>query len=171
MTFISTLESLTATGSATMTNKTLSSSTNTFGRNILQSTPANPVGTASATPVQMGLAVAFTPSLSPTTNCAIKISCQLRISSDTINDGGAVQLSFGTGTAPTNGAAAAGTTSGTIASSNSFAANELQTITLISYIGGLTNGTAYWVDLQLRALTGGTASIQTINMLIEEVHA
>ena len=85
----------------------------------------------------------------------------------TAGDGWIVQLRYGTGAAPSNGGALAGTTCGQTkktvggTATNAFAAD--------CYVTGLTVNTAYWFDLMLEAVTGGTATLFFIDMVaIEE---
>jgi len=133
-------------------------------RNVLGATPANPAGTTSTTPVMMGLGILFTPLYSG----RVKIIIAGEASNNTLNDGFIVYAAYGTGAAPANGAAATGTTVGNYVTSTALAASELKPFTIIGVVTGLTVGTAIWIDLELGAVTGGTASLNNLSIIIEE---
>lgn len=126
----------------------------------VESLPANPTGTTSGTQVMAGLAGSFTPA----TSGKMQLMVQSTIANGTINDGCIVQMRFGTGAAPVNGAAATGTAIGKQQSAVSFAANAQNASTLIAYVTGLTPTTVYWFDLGMAAVTGGTCSPTAIVM-------
>lgn len=125
-----------------------------------QSLPANPTGTASGVQVMAGLAGSFTPA----TSGNMFLTVQSTIANSTINDGCIVQMRFGTGGAPANGAAATGTAIGKQQAATSFAANALNASTLVAYQTGLVVSTVYWFDLGFAAVTGGTCSPTAIVM-------
>jgi len=133
-------------------------------RNVLGAKPANPAGTTSTTPVMMGLAISFTPLYSG----RVKIIIAGEASNNTAGDGFTVNAAYGTGAAPANGAAATGTVVGNSVSGASAAANALLPFSIVAVITGLTVGTAIWVDLQLAAVTGGTASLNNLSVIVEE---
>lgn len=70
----------------------------------IQSAPSNPTGTSSATAVMMGLAGAITPRFSG----RVLLMISGAIFNAGIGQGATPQLSWGTGAAPTNGAALTG---------------------------------------------------------------
>jgi hypothetical protein len=133
-------------------------------RNVINPKPVNPAGTTSTTPVMMGLAISFTPLYSG----RVKIIIAGEASNNTLNDGFTVNAAYGTGAAPANGAAAIGTVVGNTVTSTALAASELKPFTIIAVVTGLTVGTAIWVDLQLAAVTGGTASVSNLSVIVEE---
>ncbi len=178
---------LTIQNPAATFNYTLSGSAITAARNLIlpvvtqdetiatkpvvaQSTPSNPTGTTSVTGVMMGLAGAITPRV--TGRVFIIISGYG--ANGTANDGFLAQIRYGTGTAPTNGAAATGTAVGNIVRMKGAAGGGGLTVTSFPYtcnaiVTGLTVGTAYWVDLQFGAITGGTASTSNISISMYEL--
>lgn len=94
---------------------------------------------------------------------------------NTVADGGHYTVYYGTGSAPANAhtvASNCGTTTctqvgpltafiaGTTASRNNF--------TLDVIITGETTGTAYWYDVGMEATTGGTFTIENVNVAISE---
>src|SRR5712691_7351312 len=81
---------------------------------VAQSTPANPTGTNNTTGLMMGLAGTITPVRSGAIMIVISGDC----TDDTISYGAAIQIRFGTGTAPTNGATLTGTAVGAKVRSN-----------------------------------------------------
>lgn len=128
-------------------------------------TSAAPTGTTSATAVMMGLAGSITPTRG--TKIIVIISGQM--ANDTVNDGATVDARFGTGTAPTNGAAVTGTLVGIAQTHTSLTATERTGFCLVGKVTGLSVGTAYWLDLSLLAVTGGTASVTGVSIVAYEV--
>jgi len=133
-------------------------------RNVINPKPANPAGTTSTTPVMMGLGISFTPLYSG----RVKIIIAGEASNNTASDGFSISAAYGTGAAPANGAAATGTVVGNSVSGASAAANALLPFSIVAVITGLTVGTAIWLDMQLSAVTGGTASLSNLSVIVEE---
>jgi hypothetical protein len=115
----------------------------------------------------MGLAGAITPAV--TGNVRITIDGTLLTSSSNP----AVQslnifMKTGTGSAPSNGAAATGTSRGaTLASMNSIGANQPFSVTRT--ISALTVGTTYWIDLLISTNGTGTSSVLDITITADEI--
>jgi hypothetical protein len=130
-----------------------------------QSTPANPALTASLVGVMMGLAGAITPS--STGKILVMLSGDMFNS--VINDGVNVQLRYGTGGAPVNGAALVGTTAGGQPRYTAAVAAQPVPFAIQAIISGLTLGTAYWLDAAVAAITGGNASIENLSLSAVEV--
>jgi hypothetical protein len=137
---------------------------------------ANPTGTSNTTGVMMGLGLAGGDGTHGgiTTSAATSGLVMMTISGTIFNataiaDGAKVQLRFGTGTAPINTAALTGTTRGgnvqyiapTTATKVPFCITALAT--------GLTASTAYWIDVGLAAITGGTATITDLSISAYEL--
>ena len=127
--------------------------------NATETTVVAPTGTTSTTGVMMGLAGAITPAHSG--NVLLIVSGTL--TNGTTGDGAALQIRYGTGTAPTNGATLTGTAVGNNISDNNPVLNKIP-FSVQAVVTGLTVGTAYWVDVGLAAVTGGTASIATVSV-------
>lgn len=125
-----------------------------------QASPSNPTGTADTTGKMMGLAGTITPA----TTGKILVIISGDISNGTILDGGKVQIRMGTGTAPANGDALTGTAYGGLVRSNTAVAGEFLPFSLNAIVSGLTLSTAYWIDVGLAAITGGTASVADISI-------
>ena len=70
-------------------------------------------------------------------------------------------LTYGTGTAPNNGASATGTTVGNPLRSQ---VNEYNDLPVLGYITGLTPGTPYWFDLQVKSGSGGNCFFGAVNL-------
>ncbi|MEM3844947.1 MAG: hypothetical protein QXU98_04525 [Candidatus Parvarchaeota archaeon] len=128
------------------------------------SSPSNPSGTTSTSAVQMGLGVTYTPA----TTGRLLVIVVGEASNNTAGDGATVQLSYGTGSSPSNGASATGTAVGSKISITSNAASQTVPFSLGYVLTGLTIGTSYWFDLQVAAVTGGTASVSNLTVLIIE---
>lgn len=132
-----------------------------------QATPADPTGTTSTTGVMMGLAGSITPTASGTALIIISGYGENTVGA---SDGGKIQISYGTGSAPANAAAITGTQvggrvqfqydGGIMNASLPFSVNAI--------ITGLSVGTTYWVDLTLASLAGGTADIHKVSISVIE---
>lgn len=132
-------------------------------RATYQATPADPAATASLTGVMMGLAGSITPR-----GTGVILFLASGSAFNTVStDGVAAQLRYGTGTAPTNGAALTGTAAGakptltTGGAGNGFALNAI--------ITGLTRGTTYWLDIAANATVGGTAQLSLLSLSATEL--
>lgn len=130
-----------------------------------QATPSNPTGTTNTTGLMMGLAGAITPTNSGKVLVIISGTC----SNDTILDGGSIQIRMGTGTAPVNGAALTGTAYGGKPRFSAAVAAEFLPCAVNAVVPSLTPSTAYWIDLGLAAITGGTASIADVSISAVEL--
>jgi hypothetical protein len=131
-----------------------------------QSTPAAPTGTTNTTGLMMGLAAAITPNKSG--DLLIVISGTI-FNATAIADGGKVQIRYGTGTAPVNAAALTGTAVGGQPQFIASTTAEKSIFSVNAIVTGLTTGVAYWVDLALAAITGGTANLSDISISIVEL--
>jgi len=128
-------------------------------------TAAAPAATASLTPVMMACGGAITPVLS--TRIEVTISGQM--GNTTLGDGATVQLRYGTGTAPVNGAAVTGTQAGISQTITSVTAGQGGGFSITAIISGLTVGQVLWLDAALAAVTGGSASISGVTICAEEI--
>jgi hypothetical protein len=134
--------------------------------NYVDSTPNDPTGTTSTTGVMMGLAVAFTPVRSG--NIMVQVEGQMQ--NNTSGDGVNALLYYGTGGAPSNQGAIAGTQKGKAAKIDAVPTGAKKyPFGITTIIPGLTKSTAYWLDLALLAVTGGTASINGLEIVIAEL--
>lgn len=134
---------------------------------IYSGAPADPTGTTSTTAVMMGLGGAA--SITPTKTGRISFTISGQMTNNTNNDGATVQLRYGAGTAPTNGAAVTGTQAGNSQSFTASVANGSSGFSLSPIVTGLTLGTPYWFDLGLNAVTGGTAATKGITISAHEI--
>jgi hypothetical protein len=125
--------------------------------------------TTSSTAVMAGFGSSW--ALTPKTYGNIRISCWGQIRNNTTADGVRIQLCFGTGVAPSAGAAPSGTTVGSTISWTSLTGLTTNGVpyNLDWIIPSLTPGTAYWFDLQFLAITGGTAGIVNPAFTAQEV--
>jgi hypothetical protein len=130
----------------------------------INSRPSNPASTSSATLTMAGLAVSFTPTSSG--------SAIIIITGDMANSaasaGVTVQLRYGTGVAPSNGAAVTGTALTNVTTSN-HPANAQAPFSLVYYVTGLTPSTAYWLDIAQATVGGGTANVYDLNVSAAEL--
>jgi hypothetical protein len=132
---------------------------------ISQTSPSDPTATANTTGVMMGLAGTITPA----TTGRILIMLSGDVQNDTNGDGVKTQLRFGTGAAPTNGDALTGTTAGGLVVFTAAAAAGRAPLALQATVSGLTFATAYWVDVGLGAITGGSAALKNISLTLFEI--
>lgn len=127
----------------------------------------NPGSTNSlAAYIMMGLGSSF--AYTPTKSGNVVIVIQFNSLSDTLGDGCRSQMRYGTGTAPINGAAVAGTAISPIMELYDFAANKGSPTTHAAILSGLVLNTAYWFDIGLEAITGGNAYIQNTGFSVME---
>lgn len=131
----------------------------------IQSTPSNPTGTSSATAVMMGLAGAITPRFSG----RVLIMLSGVIFNAGIGQGATPQLSWGTGAAPTNGAALTGNQVGGAVPYVAATITGKAPFALQAVVTGLTLNTAVWLDLALSAQTAGTATVSNLSLTAAEL--
>ena len=127
----------------------------------------NPTGTTSATGVMMGLGASY--AITPTFSGNVRVEIQGNSTNNTLNDGCSLKLAYGTSTAPTNGAASAGTLFGSLLNTKVPAASAPQPFAIAGLVTGLTLGTPYWFDILLARLTGGTATLSSCSCSITEL--
>lgn len=125
-----------------------------------QSTPANPTGTTSTTAVMMGVAGSI--KLQGAGRIILMISGNM--SNATTGSGVTVQLSYGTGTAPTNGATLTGTQVGAIVSFTALTGVTIVPFAIQAIVSSLTVGTTYWLDAAVKAVTSGTGAISNLSV-------
>ena len=135
------------------------------------STPATPTATNSATVRMTGLAGAFTPAVTGTIIAMIRGDITVGVS--TLGRGISLQLSYGTGTAPTSNGTKAGTQVGaTIEYLNPViltGSDVNQPFSVQSVITGLNVGTAIWLDLARAAVGSGPPSVNIKNVTISAI--
>ena len=141
---------------------------NLFNGATIQAGVTNPTGTTSTSIVMMGLGT--TCKLTPVSSTRIWIGLNFIVQNTVGADGVQVQLRFGTGTAPANGAAATGTLiTSTLGANPVNVASAFQSATPFGLALSLTPGTAYWFDIGLSALSGGTASMSNVTCTAYEM--
>jgi hypothetical protein len=116
------------------------------------STPGDP-GAASGAAVMMGLAGALTPTRSGNASITISGSVNNSIGTDTVT----LQIRFGTGSAPVNGAAVTGTAIGAAPVYTIPASGGKIPYSISAIATGLALGTAIWIDLSLGTNAGNGA--------------
>jgi len=124
------------------------------------SSPLTPTGTTSATAVMAGMGA--TCKITPGLTGRIRFVIEGRASNTVINNLITMQLVYGSGAAPANGAAASGTSPSSLSVAiQSAVAQQPMAFSLSGQVTGLSVGTQYWFDLsQLQSGGGGgTANI------------
>jgi hypothetical protein len=132
-------------------------------------TPADPGNTASGAGVMMGLGstITFTPARSGIVLIIISGSTN---NSTNGNYGTAIQLRYNTGSAPNYNTALTGTTAGVqLDVSGIGSTTRWYPFTINAVVSSLTVGSAYWIDLSLATIVGGTASIRDLNVSVVEL--
>lgn len=158
--------SLTLAGTDGTTMTFPSTSQTVAAKPVITAAGVASASTSSTTSVMAGLAGAITPAV---TGRVFVLITGYAFNS-TISDGVKTQIAWGTGTAPIAGATATGTAVGQgIHQMSDAAANQTGFFTECWIISGLTLGTAIWIDLQLGAVTGGTANLNNINIVAFEL--
>lgn len=123
---------------------------------IYSASPGNPTGTANTSGLMMGLAGAITPGVTG----RVFVVITGNIANGTALAGAKVELRLGTGGAPANGGALVGTVFGTQQSVSVVAgAAALAPFMVQALITTLIPGTVYWIDVDLAAITAGTAAL------------
>lgn len=163
--FVTNTITFAGTDGTTWTGPTASATLLSSHDSVLTGTPSDPSGTTSTSYVQMGIGSTCTLTNTITSRMLITINGQ--INNSTAGDGASAILSIGTGTAPINGAAAAGSLLGNPTGIN--VAAETVPFSLTAIATGLTPLTAYWVDLQVKAVTGGTAIAGSLTCTLHEM--
>lgn len=152
---------LPATGRVFTFPLTASTLLSTAGAVQSNSSAGNPAATTSTSGVMMG--VGSTCTITPTNSSRVLFFIAGVIFTNTLNDGAQMQLRYGTGAAPANGAAPTGTALSASGGVNGAVANMAVQVPQIGVATGLTAGTAYWYDVVLVAVTGGTAQVANVN--------
>jgi hypothetical protein len=131
-----------------------------------QRSPADPAGTTSTTGVMLGL----NGSITPTRTGRVLMALSGTLANATaIGDGAALQLRYGLGSPPANGAALAGTAVGGLAQYVASTTAQTVPVSLQALVSDLRLNTATWVDASLAALTGGTATVTGVSLTLLEV--
>jgi hypothetical protein len=127
---------------------------------------AAPTGTASTTPVMLGLAAQLTPTYSGQMYVLVMFSQ----TSSVATDGGAVQCAWGTGAPPSNGGAPVGNLIGSL---RTFTSGTTTPTVEHGLCGGFvtvpTNNGPIWVDVQFKAVTGGTYTLTVVDVFAIEL--
>ena len=134
----------------------------------VQTAQLNPAGTVSTAGVMMGLGA--TAKLTPTGSGKLHVTVTGVLESNTANASVVVGLSYGTGAAPLNGAAIAGTATGAVAAkAGTFAQNTYFPFSLAAVITGRTIGTPLWLDLVLQSSGSATALVLLVTISAHEI--
>lgn len=143
-----------AAGSASNLNSGTLNNARLPARSSLAGAPANQ-STAVGTQTMVGAGGTCT--ITPATSTRLLVIFSGILNNGTASQSVTMQLRFGTGAAPANGAAVTGTTvGGAVVVTNLVAASNQQFV-LQGIITGLTATTAYWIDFSGSAPTGTTS--------------
>ena len=100
--------------------------------------------------------------ITPTVSGKVFVTISGSLTNNTAGSTTFVQLRYGTGTAPNNGAAMVGTAIGGLASVRVTTASYPVPFSLSSVITGLTIGQAVWFDLSQTIITASTGTVQNV---------
>lgn len=134
----------------------------------VETTPAAQIGNATSTLKMNGYASGvsvFTPAVSG----KVRITLSTFGQNNTATDGCLVQMAFGTGNGPANAAAATGTVLTTAQGATSSTASAQVPIATTGFISGLTPAQPYWVDFQVSNTGGGTCSLGSATIAVDEM--
>lgn len=139
-----------------------------FNGAVLNGVPSDPTGTTSSTAVMMGLGVS-TCRITPVNSTRFDVM----IDGSAFNTSAAgvvtVQLRYGTGSGPANGAAATGTAIGNTVVLENGSGTALDVgFSRRAIITGLTPGTTIWVDLAVGTSGLGTSSVRGLTCTATE---
>lgn len=135
------------------------------GPNTYTATPGDPTATTSTTAVMMGLAGTITPA----TTGSIMVFITGTGSNATGSAGFGVNIRYGTGAAPANGAALTGTAIGIQQNTVNATATAGDGFSCAGIVTGLTVNTAYWIDISLKTISAGTASLAGLTISAYEI--
>lgn len=133
---------------------------------LVNSNSAAPTGNVSTVAKMMGLAFALTPQV--TGRVAIFVS-GMALNATLAGDGTNITGKYGTGTAPINGAATAGTTFGLQQHFIGSTTAGQQGFVCMGVVSGLTLNTAIWIDLEVIAVTGGGSTVKDVQCIAFEI--
>ena len=127
---------------------------------------AAPTGPAGTTPYMIGLGATFTPNKSG--KCFIELA---GVALNTTGGGGSINIlgRYGTGTPPAAGAAATGTSFGTVQHIVTNANNVQIGFTIIGIVSGLALGTPYWIDLVISTDSGTGGFVKDLQGIAMEI--
>lgn len=135
----------------------------------LAQNPADPAGTVSATFVMAGLAAGANPcKFTPKYATSWQVEIFGTGASSLAGDGGAAQLAGATTSTvaiPANGAAPVGAVFGKPSNIQSSANNAPEQVYASFLVTGLTLGLEVWLDLQIKAVTGGTFTVSGLTCI------
>lgn len=131
----------------------------------LQGLAGSPSGSGSAVGVMMGLGSTCT--ITPVYSTRIRVTFIGAVFNNTNGNVSTYGLRYGTGTAPTNGAALTGTATMATIAVNHPAANVGVPFAAEALITGLTPATAYWLDLTLAA-SANTSNVTSVTCIAME---
>ncbi len=141
--------------------------TTPWEKTTTQTSPSDPTGTTNTTGLMAGIGASFTPTFSG--NVLIVVSGNMTNSGATAGQGAKAQIRLGTGTAPANGDALTGTAYGTMQTGTLMRATaDLIPFSIQAIVTGLVVATAYWIDLQVAALTSGTGQVKNLSVSAAE---
>ncbi len=133
-------------------------------RALFHGKPSNPSAVSSVgTPVMLGLGTTCT--ITPTSTGRVVFTLSGDTNNSVAADAVEWEMRYGTGTAPANGAGAAGT----VISAQHSTSGSIYPASVTTSVTGLTPSTAYWFDLGMWIGIGGTATINNVDCTAYEI--
>lgn len=137
---------------------------------LTHANPADQTGNGTATLKMNGLGAAAAPcTITPTSTGRVVFNITGNQAQNTSGDGVTFKLVYGSGAAPANAAAASGTAISAVQSWTALTGQLQVGFAIESIATSLTLATAYWYDLQIADVTGGTASVKNIDCTAHEL--
>jgi hypothetical protein len=130
----------------------------------VQAAPSNPTGTTSGAGVMMGMG--GTCKITPASTGRVQVWFAGAHADTAASFTHTMNVRYGTGTAPSNGGALAGTvimTNNNVTTTIAASTGNIPGFTLGGIVNGMTIGTAYWLDMNLATGSGGTGSLSGVN--------
>jgi hypothetical protein len=131
---------------------------------------ASPTGNVSTTAKMMGLGLVSGFTITPqVTGRILIIVAGMALNATAAGDGTNITGKYGTGTAPSNGAASTGTTFGATQHFIASTTAGQQGFVCMGIVSGLALNTAVWIDLELLAVTAGGSTVKDVQVIVEEM--
>ena len=151
---------LTAGAGISITGTTNATIAQSLSNATLQATPANE-STTSPSLVMAGFGSSC--KITPVYSGRVNFQIMGNIYNNTTGAAAEAIAAYGTGTAPSNGAAISGTTVGNYAVNQTLIANAKVPFSIGGIVTGLSTGTQIWLDAQINAVTGGAAILANMS--------
>lgn len=125
----------------------------------------HPVGSSNTSFVMAGMAGSITPRTTGNVLLSLNAVCKISVANDAIG----FNINYGTGTAPSNGAANTGTQAGAEVANNAYTAGPFMNCSTTTLVTGLTLGTTYWIDVSYQVIGAGGSTATLTNAQLSAI--